>query len=63
MQLFYGCSGHYVSPERLKLIGESIEKVAIITGDQDLLVNPERSEDLRDGIPKSEYLMYEGGGQ
>lgn len=44
--------GHYCSPERLLEINQ-LPKVAILTGDQDAIIDPQRSHDLAGFIPAS----------
>ena len=42
----YGALGHYVSPARLAKVAQNIPKVLVLTGDDDLLMNPVNSDKL-----------------
>jgi len=53
---------HHVTPDRLRKISASIPKIVIVTGDKDHLVDPVKSEWLRDAMPEAEYLKWEGTG-
>ena len=44
-------SGHRVSPEKLLELDRDLSKIAIITGDLDGIVNPQRSRDLHGFLP------------
>ncbi|KAL8292345.1 hypothetical protein RQP46_001811 [Phenoliferia psychrophenolica] len=54
--------GHRVPAAKLKLISESIPKVAIIVGDKDELIDPQRGHELHEMLPGSEFKLVEGGG-
>ncbi|CAD6582084.1 MAG: hypothetical protein CYPHOPRED_001833 [Cyphobasidiales sp. Tagirdzhanova-0007] len=54
--------GHRVSPEKLLELDRDLSKIAIITGDLDGIVNPQRSRDLHGFLPHSEFILFEGGG-
>ncbi|KAK9898252.1 alpha/beta-hydrolase [Cystobasidium minutum MCA 4210] len=54
--------GHKVSAERLKLIADQVSNIVIVTGDADQIINPDRSKDLHDMLPGSEYIVIPGGG-
>ena len=58
------CAGltHYVSPERLHKISQSIPKVVIVTGDEDHLVHPNNSKYLKDNMPEAEYVEFSNTG-
>ena len=58
------CAGltHHLQPERLRKISASIPKVAIVTGDEDHLVDPSNSEYLQKNMPEAEYIVWEGTG-
>lgn len=56
-------SGHRVSEERLAEISHRIPKIVILTGDKDGIVNPERSRDLANMLPGSEYIVFPEVGQ
>lgn len=45
--------GHYLSPERLLQISRDVPKVAILTGDLDEIIDPQRSRDLERFLPVS----------
>ncbi|KDE07207.1 hypothetical protein MVLG_02430 [Microbotryum lychnidis-dioicae p1A1 Lamole] len=53
---------HHVSEERLNTIGKTINKVYIIHGDQDMLVDFQRGKDLHAAIPGSHFKEVKGGG-
>jgi len=54
--------GHKVSKERFLTISKTIPKVAIMTGDDDNLINPKRSKEIHAFIPGSEFKLVKGGG-
>lgn len=58
------CAGltHYVSPERLRTISSSIPKVTLLTGDEDNLVAPRHSQEIKDCMPAAELVKWEGTG-
>ena len=58
------CAGltHYVSPERLRSIAESIPQITIVTGDTDHLVAPHNSLTLHKNMPGSHYVCWEKTG-
>lgn len=45
--------GHYLSPERLLQISKVVPKIAILTGDLDEIIDPQRSRDLERFLPVS----------
>ena len=51
---------HHVSPARLAAISKSIPKVVIITGDEDNLVLPSHSLELKASMPEAELIQWEG---
>ncbi|KAK4048657.1 hypothetical protein OIV83_004627 [Microbotryomycetes sp. JL201] len=53
---------HHVSQDRLLEIAETVPRIGIITGDQDNLVNPERSRDLHKDLPGSTLKVVKGAG-
>ena len=55
-------STHYVAPSRLRNLSATIPKVLILTGDQDNLINPRHSVNLKKHIPEAEYVVFEGTG-
>lgn len=53
---------HNVEPVRLRTISESIPKVLIVTGDEDVIVDPSNSLYLKEHMPEAEYVLWEGTG-
>jgi pimeloyl-ACP methyl ester carboxylesterase len=65
---------HYVSSDRLTFIAANIPKIAIVTGDEDHLVDPAGSERIKAGMDQAirrgdgedakrvEFLRFEGTG-
>jgi pimeloyl-ACP methyl ester carboxylesterase len=53
---------HYVSPDRLSKISRSIPKVTIVTGDQDHLVDPRHSFDIKKYMPEAEIVQWQETG-
>ncbi|KAF8075949.1 alpha/beta-hydrolase [Lyophyllum atratum] len=53
---------HHCAPDRLQLISSSIPKVVILTGDQDNLVLPQHSLELKDAMPEAELVQWIGTG-
>lgn len=53
---------HYVSPARLSAINASIPKIAILTGDDDNLMDPANSKKLSQTLPSAEYVVWEKTG-
>ncbi|KAJ7286044.1 alpha/beta-hydrolase [Mycena rebaudengoi] len=53
---------HHVSPQRLKSISEAIPKVLILTGNEDNLVAPFHSRDLKSCMPEAELEEWEETG-
>ncbi|KAH8829340.1 alpha/beta-hydrolase [Flagelloscypha sp. PMI_526] len=49
---------HYVSPDRLSRIAESIPKIYILTGDNDNLVRPIGSDKIRDAMGHPEKVEF-----
>jgi pimeloyl-ACP methyl ester carboxylesterase len=49
---------HYVSPDRLHQIAESIPKIYIVTGDDDNLVRPVGSDKIREGMKHPEKVEF-----
>jgi pimeloyl-ACP methyl ester carboxylesterase len=47
---------HRVSAERLRAISATIPKVLIMTGDQDHLVSPHKSQYIKQQMPEAELL-------
>ncbi|KAL0948994.1 hypothetical protein HGRIS_009093 [Hohenbuehelia grisea] len=58
----FAALGHRVTPDRLRKISTSIPKVAIVTGDQDNLVLPYHSFDLKRDMPEAEFAQWENTG-
>lgn len=53
---------HHVSPARLAVISKSIPKVVIITGDEDNLVLPSHSLELKARMSEAELIQWQGTG-
>ncbi|KAI6043044.1 Alpha/Beta hydrolase protein [Pisolithus marmoratus] len=53
---------HRVSPDRLRNISASIPKVLILTGDEDVMVDPSESLFLRHNMPEAEYQRWKDSG-
>ncbi|TFK28647.1 alpha/beta-hydrolase [Coprinopsis marcescibilis] len=53
---------HRVTPDRLASISKSIPKVVILTGDDDHLVAPRHSRELKAGMPEAELLEWQDTG-
>ncbi|KAJ6581444.1 alpha beta-hydrolase [Mycena capillaripes] len=53
---------HYVSPERLRQISETIPKVVILCGDEDWLVDVQHSRDLKACMPAAEFVQWKNTG-
>jgi len=53
---------HRVSAARLRSIASSIPKVLIVTGDEDNLINPANSRDLKASMPEAELVSWEKTG-
>jgi len=53
---------HRVSGDRLREISRLIPKVVIVTGDEDHLVNPERSRFIKANMPEAELIEFSGTG-
>lgn len=53
---------HYVSPARLLAIDASVPKIAILTGDDDYLVDPSNSQHLSRSMPNAEFVVWEKTG-
>jgi pimeloyl-ACP methyl ester carboxylesterase len=53
---------HRVTPEQLRTIGRSVPKVTIVTGDEDHLVRPWRSRELKRYMPEAELVEWTGTG-
>lgn len=51
------CSGHYVSTERLLEINK-LPKVAILSGDSDTIIDPQRSHDLASFMPVGDIQTH-----
>ena len=49
----------HVSPERLVAISKSIPKVVIITGNEDNLVLPSHSSELKASTPEVELIQWQ----
>lgn len=47
---------HRVPAEKLAIISKTIPRIAIITGDYDNLINPQRSHDLHRMLPVRTFL-------
>lgn len=50
---------HHVTGDRLRKISASIPKVLIVTGDNDALVLPKNSLNLKKNMPEAEYVQWE----
>ncbi|KAK4054010.1 hypothetical protein OIO90_003655 [Microbotryomycetes sp. JL221] len=53
---------HQVDQQRLKEISKNVYRIGIITGDQDNLINPQRSFDLHHDLPGSTLKVVKGAG-
>ena len=53
---------HYVSPDRLAKINDSIPKIVILTGDNDHMVDPSNSFKLAAAMPNAEFIQWEETG-
>ncbi|TFK35025.1 alpha/beta-hydrolase [Crucibulum laeve] len=53
---------HHVTPDRLRAISASIPKVIIVTGDDDNLVGPWHSLELKSAMPEAEFIQWEQTG-
>ncbi|KAJ7739976.1 Alpha/Beta hydrolase protein [Mycena maculata] len=49
---------HYVSPDRLRQISETVPKVVILCGDQDSLIDLRHSRELKAGMPAAEFIQW-----
>ena len=56
-QMYAGLT-HHVSAESLRKISSSIPKVLIVTGDDDNLVNPSKSEYIKSCMPEAEFVLW-----
>lgn len=55
-------SRHRVTAEQLAEIESSVPKIGIVTGDQDKLINPKRSQELSEMMPKAEFWLVKNAG-
>jgi pimeloyl-ACP methyl ester carboxylesterase len=53
---------HRVTGDRLKEISKLIPKVLIATGDEDHLVDPQRSRFIKANMPEAELVEFPGTG-
>ena len=53
---------HRVLNSDLQFIGKHVPAIAIVTGDQDNLVNPKNSAHLKANMPSANYVVVKGGG-
>lgn len=53
---------HHCSADRLRIISSSIPKVVIVTGDEDNLVSPRHSQELKDAMPEAELIQWKDTG-
>jgi len=53
---------HRVSEDRLREISKLIPKVVIMTGDEDHLVDPQRSKFIKENMPEAELVEFSGTG-
>ena len=53
---------HYVSDDRLRKISAEIPKVVILTGDDDHLVDPQKSFYLKEHMPDAEFIQWKETG-
>ncbi|KAF9653124.1 alpha/beta-hydrolase [Thelephora ganbajun] len=53
---------HRVSGDRLREISSLVPKVVIVTGDEDHLVNPQRSKFIKASMPEAELIEFSGTG-
>ncbi|KAJ7606179.1 Alpha/Beta hydrolase protein [Mycena polygramma] len=60
-QLLAGLT-HRVSPDRLRQISETVPKVVILCGDEDNLIDPQHSKDLKASMPAAEFIEWENTG-
>jgi pimeloyl-ACP methyl ester carboxylesterase len=49
---------HHCAPDRLRLISSSVPKVVILTGDEDNLVLPQHSLELKESMPEAELIQW-----
>ena len=49
---------HRVSGDRLREISRLIPKVVIVTGDEDHLVNPDKSRFIKANMPEAELIEF-----
>ncbi|KAF5387697.1 hypothetical protein D9615_000004 [Tricholomella constricta] len=49
---------HHCTPDRLRFISSSIPKVVIVTGDEDNLVSPRHSLELKESMPEAELVQW-----
>jgi pimeloyl-ACP methyl ester carboxylesterase len=49
---------HRVSGDRLREISRLIPKVVIVTGDEDHLVDPQRSKFIKANMPEAEFIEF-----
>lgn len=53
---------HHCQPHRLLLISKSIPKVVIVTGDEDNLVSPHHSRELKESMPEADLVQWKETG-
>jgi pimeloyl-ACP methyl ester carboxylesterase len=53
---------HFVNKEGLRKISASIPKVTIVTGDEDHLVRPQRSREMKAAMAEAELVEWAGTG-
>lgn len=53
---------HHCGPDRLRFISRSIPKVVIVTGDDDWLVSPYHSQELKASMPEAELVQWKETG-
>ena len=53
---------HRVSGDRLREISRLIPAVVIVTGDEDHVVNPQRSKFIKENMPEAELIEFSGTG-
>lgn len=53
---------HHVSKEKLSRISKSIGRVSIVTGDEDHLVRPRMSREIKEAMGEAELVEWKGTG-
>lgn len=53
---------HKVSSRRLSIISKTVPKTLIITGDEDQVIEPRKSFQLKDFMPEAEFVQWKATG-